>query len=95
MGALLMDISGTVNLNRQAITSYRNDSSNSTVQQLATETQKQTQSVDKVVTEQPVQKSTELNKDMINARVSEHQALSSGKQVTADEAVGSLIDVRV
>jgi len=48
-----------------------------------------------VVTEQPVQKTTQLNKDLINARVSEHQVLSSGNQVTADEAVGSLIDVRV
>jgi len=36
-----------------------------------------------------------LNEDIVNARVSEHQALASGKQVTADEAVGSLVDVRV
>lgn len=90
-----MDISGTANLNSLPVTLHRNDPNSSTVEHLASQNQKQTQSVDKVATEQPVQKSTELNKDLINARVSEHQSLSSGNQVTADEAVGSLIDVRV
>lgn len=90
-----MDISGTANMHSQPVTLHRNDPSSSTVEHLANENQKQTQSVDKVVTEQPVQKNRELSKDLINARVSEHQALSSGNQVTADEAVGSLIDVRV
>ncbi|MFT6985999.1 MAG: hypothetical protein ACJAT7_001820 [Psychromonas sp.] len=90
-----MDISGTVNLNNQPVTVHRNDPNSSTVANLASENQKQTQSVDQVVTEQPVQKSTELNKDLVNARVSEHQVMSSGNQLTADEAVGSLIDVRV
>ncbi len=90
-----MDISGTANLNSQPTTLHRNDPNSSTVQHQATENQQQTQSVDPVTTEQPVQKITELNEDLVNARVSEHQALSSGQQVTADEAVGSLIDVRV
>lgn len=90
-----MDISGTVNLHSQPATLQRNDPGSSTVVHLANENQKQAQSVDPVVTEQPVQKTVQLNKDLINARVSEHQVLSSGNQVTADEAVGSLIDVRV
>ena len=90
-----MDISGTANLTSQPATLYRNDPNSSTVQEQAAENQQQTQSVDKVTTEQPVQKSKALNEDLVNARVSEHQALASGKQVTADEAVGSLIDVRV
>ncbi|WP_354625667.1 hypothetical protein [Psychromonas sp. MME2] len=92
-----MDISGTANVIKQPVTLQRNDPYDSKQQQLATETQKQAQSVDKITTEQPVQKSTEVNKDKVNARVSEYQSLSSssGHQVTADEAVGSLIDVRV
>ena len=39
--------------------------------------------------------SRQLNEDLVNARVSEHQAMSSTRQVTAEEAVGSLIDLRV
>ena len=90
-----MDISGTANLSSLPASSYRSDANSSAVDQQAAEKQQQTQSVDKVTTEPPVQKMKELNEDLVNARVSEHQALASGKQLTADEAVGSLIDVRV
>jgi hypothetical protein len=90
-----MDINGSVNVGNQPTTLLRNDPNTSTVQHQATEVQKETQSVDEVTTEQPVQQVKKLNEDIVNARVSEHQALASGVQVTADEAVGSLVDVRV
>ncbi len=90
-----MDISGTSSASSQQIAPQRNVQNESTLQRQETETQKQTQSVDKVTTEQPVQQPKKLSEDVVNARVSEHQSLASGKQVTADEAVGSLVDVRV
>lgn len=90
-----MDISGSTNLPSQSVTSLRNDPNSSNLQQQASENQKQTMSVDEVSTQQPVQQTKAVNEDVVNARVSEHQSLSSGHQVTADEAVGSLIDVRV
>ncbi len=89
-----MEVSNSFTGVNQQSTLQRSES-NSTVQREALQNQKQTQSVDKVTTEQPVQKSKALNEDVVNARVSEHQALASGNQVTADEAVGSLVDVRV
>lgn len=90
-----MDINGSVNVNSQSVALLRNDPNTSNVQQQASQLQKQTQSVDEVTTEQPVQQAKTLNEDVVNARVSEHQSLASGVQVTADEAVGSLVDVRV
>jgi len=90
-----MDINGSVNVNSQPVTLLRNDPNTSNVQQQATEIQKSTQSVDKVTTEKPAQEAKALNEDVVNARVSEYQSLESGNQVTADEAVGSLVDVRV
>lgn len=90
-----MDINGSVNVNSQPVTLLRNDPNTSNVQQQATQIQKNTQSVDKVTTEKPVQETKALNEDVVNARVSEYQSLESGNQVTADEAVGSLVDVRV
>ncbi|PKG39952.1 hypothetical protein [Psychromonas sp. Urea-02u-13] len=90
-----MDINGSVNVNSQSVTALRNDPNTSNVQNQATQVQKQTQSVDKVTTEQPVQEAKKLNEDAVNTRVSEYQSLASNNQVTADEAVGSLVDVRV
>jgi len=90
-----MDINGSVNVNSQPTTVLRNDPNTSNVQHQATQVQQDTQSVDEVTTEQPVQQAKKLSEDVVNARVSEFQSLSSGNQVTADEAVGSLVDVRV
>lgn len=90
-----MDINGSVNVNQQSVSALRNDPNTSNVEQQATQVQKQTQSVDKVTTEKPVQQAKKLNEDTVNARVSEHQSLASNDQLTAEEAVGSLIDVRV
>ncbi|MCG6200572.1 hypothetical protein [Psychromonas antarctica] len=90
-----MDISGTSNLSNQSTALYRNEPNSSTLESIAVQNQQQSQSVDKVTTEQPVQKTIKLNQDIVNERVSEHQSLSSGNMMAADEAVGSLIDVRV
>lgn len=90
-----MDINGSVNVSSQPTTVLRNDPNTSLVQHQATQVQVQTQSVDKVTAEQPVQEAKALNEDVVNARVSEHQSLASNHQLTADEAVGSLVDVRV
>lgn len=90
-----MDINGSVNVNSQSVTTLRNDPSTSNTQHQATQIQKETQSVDEITTEQPVQQAKALSEDVVNARVSEHQSLASNNQVTADEAVGSLVDVRV
>lgn len=90
-----MDISGTTNVPSQPATLLRNDPNSSNLQHQASENQKQTLSIDQVTTQQPVQQAKAVNEDIVNARVSEHQSLSSGNQVTADEALGSLIDVRV
>lgn len=90
-----MDINGSVNVNSQSVTTLRNDPNTSDVRQQASQMQKEALSVDEVTTEQPVQQAKALNDDVVNARVSEHQSLASGNQITADEAVGSLVDVRV
>ncbi|WP_413701956.1 hypothetical protein ACLKMH_10745 [Psychromonas sp. KJ10-10] len=90
-----MDINGSVNVNSQSVSTLRNDPNTSTVYNQATKVQKETQSTDKVTTEQPVQQAKALNEDVVNARVSEHQSLASNNHVTADEAVGDLVDVRV
>jgi hypothetical protein len=90
-----MDINGSVNVNSQPTTVLRNDPNTSNVQNQATQVQKDTQSVDKVITEQPAQRAKALNEDVVNTRVSEYQSLASNNQITADEAVGSLVDVRV
>ncbi|PKF63555.1 hypothetical protein CW745_01530 [Psychromonas sp. psych-6C06] len=90
-----MDINGSVAVNPQSAATLRNDPNASTVVQQSSQLQKNTQSVDKVTTEQPVQQAKALTEDTVNARVSEYQNLSSDNQVTADEAVGSLVDVRV
>lgn len=90
-----MDINGSVNVNSQSVSTLRNDPNTSNAYNQATQVQKETQSTDKVTTEKPVQEAKALNEDVVNARVSEHQSLASNNQVTADEAVGSLVDVRV
>lgn len=90
-----MDISSVANQTLQPATLQRSDPNNLTAQQQTTENQQQTQSIDPITTVQPVQQSTEVSKEMVNARVSEHQVLSSTHQITADEAVGSLIDTQV
>lgn len=90
-----MDISGTTNLPSPSATLLRNDPNSSNLLHQASENQKQTLSVDKVTTQQPVQQINAVNEDIVNTRISEHQSLSSGNQVTADEALGSLIDVRI
>ncbi|MEI6897021.1 MAG: hypothetical protein V5786_05990 [Psychromonas sp.] len=90
-----MDINGSVNVNSQSVTTLRNAPDTSDVKQQATEKQKETQSVDEVTTQQPAQQAKAVNEDVVNARVSEHQSLSSTQQITADEALGSLVDIRV
>jgi len=92
---IMMDINGSVNVNNQSAATLRNDPNASDVRQQATRMQKETMSVDEVTTEQPVQEVRAMNEDVVNQRVSEYQTLSSNNQVTADEAVGSLVDVRV
>lgn len=90
-----MDINGSVNVHSQPVSTLRNDPNTSDVQHQANRLQKETQSVDEVTTEQPVQEPKEVSEDVVNARVSEHRELASSSQVTADEAVGSLINVSV
>jgi len=86
-----MDISATANMISQASTLYRNEPVTSLLQ----EQTQQTQSVEQVATEIPPQKIQKLNADIVNSRVAEHQASAAKPQLTADEAVGSLIDVCV
>lgn len=90
-----MDINGSVNVHSQPLSTLRNDPNTSDVTEQANRLQKETQSVDEVTTEQPVQEAKAPSEDVVNARVSEHRELASSSQVTADEAVGSLIDVSV
>ena len=90
-----MDINGSVNVHSQSQALLRNNPDGSNNQQQAVQIQQETQSVDRVSTAQPVQAAKQINEDIVNTRVSEHQALSSGHKVSADEAVGSLIDVQV
>lgn len=90
-----MDINGSVNVHSQPLSALRNDPNTSNATEQANRLQKETQSVDEVTTEQPVQETKAPSEDVVNARVSEHRELASSSQVTADEAVGSLIDVSV
>lgn len=84
-----------MNVHSQPTATLRNDPNTSNAKQQATQLQRQTQSIDEVTTEQPIQKMKAINKDIVNARVSEYQFQASKHQFTADEAVGSLVDVRV
>jgi len=86
-----MDISATVNLISQASTLYRNVPMTPVVP----EPQEQAQSAAPVTTDIPPQKIQKLNQDLVTARVAEHQASAAKPQLTADEALGSLIDVCV
>jgi len=90
-----MDINGSVNVHSQPLSALRNAPNTSNATEQANRLQKETQSVDEVTTEQPVQEAKAPSEDVVNARVSEHRELASSSQVTADEAVGSLIDVSV
>lgn len=90
-----MELSGTSNITQQQVNLQRAQANDADLQLTENVKQQQTQSISPVATEQPVQKALQLNESLVNARVSEHQSMSSTKQITADEAIGSLIDVRV
>lgn len=86
-----MDISATSNVISQSGTLYRNEPL------LAQEhmPQQPIQSTELSATETPLQKIQKLNAEIVNSRVVEHQSSTAQAQLTADEAVGSLIDVCV
>jgi len=90
-----MDINGSVNVHSQSVTVLRNDPKTSNDHYQAAKLQQETQSIDQVTTEQPIKKIQPANEDIVNARLSELRALSSKSPMTADEAIGSLIDITV
>ncbi len=90
-----MDINGSINLHSQPITILRNAPETSDLKYLAVETQKQTQSVDLVTTQQPILQAQAPSEDVINSRVSEYQSLSPNNQLQNDKSVGSLFDIKV
>lgn len=89
-----MEINTNVNVNTQTTAQLRTDAEPRREEQ-AVERQQETQSVDRLSSQQPVQQAKEINEDIVKARVAEHQSLASGTKVTADQAVGSLVDVTV
>ena len=90
-----MDINGSVNVHSQPVTMLRNSPSTSDAVEQSTRLQQETQSVDQVTTEQPVQQTKAISNELINSRISEQREQTAGEQVTADSAVGSLIDITV
>lgn len=89
-----MDINTNVNVNTQTTTPLRSEAE-PRKQEQQVDRQQETQSVDRLSSQQPVQQAKEINEDIVKARVAEHQSLASGTKVTADQAVGSLVDVTV
>jgi hypothetical protein len=92
---MMMDINGSLNIHSQPVTMLRNAPTTSDVVEQATRLQQETQSIDQVTTEQPVQKTKAISDDLINSRISEQREQLAVKQVTAESAVGSLIDITV
>ena len=90
-----MDINGSVNVHSQPVTMLRNSPSTSDAVEQSTRLQQETLSVDQVTTEQPVQQTKAISNELINSRISEQRGQTAGEQVTADSAVGSLIDITV
>ena len=90
-----MDINGSVNVHSQPVTMLRNSPSTSDAVEQSTRLQQETLSVDQVTTEQPVQQTKAISNELINSRISEQREQTVGEQVTADSAVGSLIDITV
>ena len=90
-----MDINGSVNVHSQPVTMLRNSPSTSDVVEQSVRLKQETQSVDQVTTEQPVQQTKAISDELINSRISEQREQTAGEQVTADSAVGSLIDITV
>lgn len=90
-----MDINGSVNVHSQPVTMLRNSPSTSDAVEQSVRLKQETQSVDQVTTEQPVQQTKAISDELINSRISEQREQTAGEQVTADSAVGSLIDITV
>lgn len=90
-----MDINGSVNVHSQPVTMLRNAPTTSDALEQATRLQQETQSIDKVTTEQPVQQTKAISDELINSRISEQREQTTDKQITAESAVGSLIDITV
>ncbi|MEJ6077815.1 hypothetical protein MT391_04585 [Vibrio sp. 1-Bac 57] len=90
-----MDINGSINLHSQPVTALRNAPETSDLKYLAIETQKQTQSVDQVTTQQPILQAQAPSEDVISSRVSEYQSLTTNNQHQDDKPVGSLFDIKV
>lgn len=89
-----MDINTGLSINHQTTSNLRTEAEPRKEEQAA-DKQQETQSVDRLETQQPVEKAKEINEDIVKARVAEHQSHASGTKITADEAVGSLVDVTV
>jgi len=90
-----VDINGSVNVHSQPVTMLRNSPSTSDAVEQSVRLKQETQSVDQVTTEQPVQQTKAISDELINSRISEQREQTAGEQVTADSAVGSLIDITV
>ena len=90
-----MDINGSVNIHAQAVTALRNDPNTSDAHHQAARIQKETQSIDKVTTEQPTPKTTSVSEDVVGTRLSEFRSFSADKPIAANETIGSLIDMSV
>ncbi|WP_028867214.1 hypothetical protein [Psychromonas arctica] len=90
-----MDINGSINLHSQPITILRNTPETSDLKYLAVETQKQTQSVDEVTTQQPILQAQAPSEDVISSRVSEYQSLTANNQLQDDKSIGSLLDIKI
>lgn len=85
-----MEINGNINVNSQTVSTLRSETDKTNKETLDSE-----QVSAPVNTERPVTQAKEINEDIVNERVAEHQAQASGTKITADQAVGSLIDVSV
>jgi hypothetical protein len=90
-----MDINGSVNVHSQPTTMLRNAPTTSDTLEQATRLQQETQSIDLVTTEQPVQQTKAISDTLINSRISEQREQMMDKKIIADSTVGSLIDVTV
>ena len=87
-----MNVNGAVTINTQSASALQNSSPR---KEQATDLQKQTMCVAEKIVQPPVGAAQGVSNEIVNARVAEYQSRASGNQATADEAVGSLMDIRV
>ena len=90
-----MQIQSAANYASSALQKPPERSTETAVSAEKTEVNADQQKKDQLAVEKSAQQAKPVSEDVVNSRVAEHQVSATNHQVSADEAVGSLINVEV